>query len=146
MKPNSPNAKRKMVERKCWQSMKRRCLNPKAPYFVDYGGRGITICAEWVNDFDRFYGDMGPRPDGHSLDRFPDNDGNYEPGNCRWATPVQQNNNRRVTVRLVFDGRVKSIMDWADEVGVAHKTLYARLRSGWTVREILSHPARSWGR
>jgi hypothetical protein len=74
--------------------MKQRCNDPKHRYFKNYGGRGIKICERW-NSFENFLADMGERPEGMTLDRYPDNDGNYEMGNCRWATPKQQANNCR---------------------------------------------------
>lgn len=78
-----------------WADMKQRCLNPNNHAYENYGGRGITVCDRWVT-FENFYADMGDPPPGLSLDRF-DNDGNYEPGNCRWATPEEQIANQRVS-------------------------------------------------
>lgn len=81
-------------EYKAWASMKRRCLKPSNRNFKDYGGRGITVCQRWIDDFTNFLADVGRAPQGYSLDRI-DNDGNYEPGNVRWASPITQANNRR---------------------------------------------------
>lgn len=77
-----------------WSSMIQRCTNPMRSNYKFYGGRGISICERWMV-FANFIEDMGVRPDGMTLDRYPDNDGNYEPGNVRWATPLSQSNNRR---------------------------------------------------
>jgi hypothetical protein len=91
------------VEYKTWEAMIRRCESPKAVNFKDYGGRGIKVCAEWRADYRRFLVDMGRRPSQrHSIDRI-ENDGNYEPGNCRWATRSEQNSNKRRGNREAFN-------------------------------------------
>lgn len=84
-------------EYSAWLNMKQRCLNPNNKRYIDYGGRGITICDKWLNSFSNFYKDMGKRPLAMTLDRI-NNDGNYEPGNCRWATTRQQNFNQRIRI------------------------------------------------
>ena len=89
-----------------WENMKARCSKPQHPEWKNYGGRGIKVCDRWVNSFNNFYADMGDKPDGLSIDRI-DNDGNYEPGNCRWATQVEQCNNTRRS--LANRGRPKHV-------------------------------------
>lgn len=123
-----------------WQAMIQRCRNPKNPKFPRYGGRGITVCERWAESFEAFYEDMGLRPDGTTLDRYPDNNGNYEPGNCRWATPSQQARNRRTSRLLEHDGHTRSLAEWSEIKGLEQDLVWNRLRSGWTVDRALNEP------
>lgn len=125
-------------EYRAWGDLKQRCLNPNHPRFADYGGRGITVCAEWVASFSAFYRDMGPRPAGHSIDRI-DNDGPYSPGNCRWATRSQQNRNARTTRRV----RGMAVADLAERHGLHLHTVKHRLDRGESMRDALRDPSGS---
>ena len=101
-----------------WTHMLYRCRNPRAKQYPDYGGRGITVCERWML-FENFLADMGERPKGLSLDRL-NNDGNYEPGNCRWATNIQQMRNRRTTRFLEIDGEIKTLIEWCSIYSVPY--------------------------
>jgi len=102
------------------------------------GGRGIKVCERW-HDVRNFIADMSPRPDGLSLDRI-DNDGDYEPENCRWATVEQQANNRQNTAYITYQGKTQSRKQWARETGIDDATIKGRLDRNWTVERALSKP------
>lgn len=120
-----------------WLGMRSRCYNRNEPAFANYGGRGIAICERW-DEFASFLADMGEAPAGLSIDRI-NNNGNYEPGNCRWATPAEQSRNTRQNVMLTFRGKTQCVTDWADEVGIADTVLRARLFSyGWPLERALT--------
>lgn len=113
-----------------WLGIKARCSNPTNVDFHRYGARGINVCQAWDESFEQFLADMGQHPGGDlSIDRI-DVNGNYEPGNCRWATPKEQANNRRSAVRFEYQGRVMSVPDLAAIAGVSVDCMYQRLRVG----------------
>ena len=107
-----------------WTNMKTRCYNPKATRFEVHGGRGIKVCDRWLNSFANFLLDMGKRPTPkHSLDRFPDNNGDYEPSNCRWATAKEQSGNRRTNRFIEHNGIRMILMDWARLLNINETSL-----------------------
>lgn len=112
-----------------WSSMRERCLNPNHEAYAYYGGRGITICGRWLESFENFYADMGERPEGKSLDRWPNNDGNYEPGNCRWANWEEQNGNKSNTRRVLLNGEAMCMSKAARGLGISAQVLKWRVRA-----------------
>lgn len=130
------------VEYSTWNSMMARCFNSEVQHFDRYGGRGITVCARWASSFEAFLEDMGPRPSPeHSLDRYPNNDGNYEPGNCRWATKKEQSRNMRTNRIVNFQGRDMTLAEAVEIAGLPRNVVSARLNShGWSVQDALTKP------
>lgn len=124
--------------RRVWQEMLRRCTDERSAAWQHYGGRGIRVCERWVR-FDAFLLDMGDPPPGLELDRR-DNDGNYTPGNCRWATVTEQARNRRTTRNVTFNGETKCVSAWAKEKGISVHLLFNRLKAGWTIADALNVP------
>ena len=119
---------KKRAEYRIWTGMIVRCYNQHAKAFPRYGARGIVVCDQWRHSFEAFLADMGARPSPEfSIDRI-DNEGNYEPGNCRWASISQQTRNRRSSKFLTFRGETLCISDWAKRLGLNRSTLDGRLQ------------------
>jgi hypothetical protein len=123
-----------------WQSMKLRCLKKTHNRYNYYGGRGIKLCERWLS-FGNFLADMGERPAGTSLDRI-NNDGDYEPGNCRWATQTQQVRNSSNAKPITIDGETLCISEWAERAGISPMALIARVRQATeaVIRNAISPP------
>lgn len=116
-------------EKSIWYTMKARCYNPNNHKYARYGGRGIKVCNRWLESFDNFYADMGAKPSPqHSIDRI-DNNGNYEPTNCKWATHKEQGNNTNNNFLITIDGKTKTLGEWCDQYGVPYKTMWARIKT-----------------
>lgn len=129
----------KIPEYFVWKGMNQRCNCPSTKNFKNYGGRGIRVCASWKS-FENFFEDMGPRPSKeHSIHRE-NNDGDYSPTNCRWATRKEQQRNTRVNRFLTFDGERKTVVEWAEFLGVNPDRLHCRLTRGWSTARTLTQP------
>lgn len=137
-KANVKHGMTKSPEYKSWCSMKERCYREADPHYHDYGARGIVVCDRWINSFENFYADMGPRPEGTTLDRK-DNDGPYSPENCRWATHIEQANNKRNNNRFEYQGVSRSLSEIATLTGIPQPTLWSRLnRMGLSIEEAVN--------
>lgn len=132
-----------MAEHRIWRGMILRCRDPSATGYHRYGGRGIRVCDRWL-EFNNFFADMGSRPPGRSLDRV-NNDGDYEPGNCRWATNSQQANNRSDTRYIEAFGERLTAAAWASRYGIAAPLIRSRLRYDWSPEEAVSLPVHQRG-
>ena len=120
-----------------WSKMIQRCGNENEPSYENYGGRGIRVCERWLS-YENFLEDMGRRPSKkHSIDRI-DNNGDYAPGNCRWASRGEQSRNTRRNVLISFQGRAMVAADWSRELGIPQPTIHWRMAQGWTVERVLS--------
>ena len=136
-----------------WTVMKQRCFNPRVPGFKNYGARGIVVCRRWRDSFEAFSDDMGPPPEGTSIDRR-DNARGYDCGrcedcaargavaNCRWATDLEQNRNRRDNRRITHQGETLCVSEWEERLGLPKRLVTTRLRRGWTEAAALTTPVR----
>ncbi len=127
-------------EHETWHSMIQRCHNANHDNFHSYGGRGITVCDRWRQSFSNFLNDVGKRPTGKTLDRYPDKNGNYEPGNVRWATPKEQAHNRNTNKIIHAFNKSQPLQAWADEYLIPRDTLSNRIKSGIPIEDALTRP------
>lgn len=138
------HGKSKSAEYRHWTSLKERCYCSSTGNYQFYGGRGITVCDRWRDSFENFIADMGPRPSSkHTIDRI-DSSGNYEPGNCRWATQDEQQNNKRNSRLIEFHGKTMTISQWARELNLSWKAISSRLARGWSAEMALLSPIRHY--
>lgn len=124
---------------KIWKGIKQRCYNEKSTNYKNYGGRGITICYEWKNNAEVFYdwAIANGYEEELTIDRI-NNDGNYEPNNCRWTTNKEQARNKRSNINIEFQGQTKCLKEWAEILGIKYRTLASRINKyGWSVEEAL---------
>lgn len=123
-----------------WLAMRQRCYCPSQKEYSRYGGRGITVCKRWRTSFQNFLTDMGECPEGYSIDRI-NSDGNYEPGNCRWADAKTQGRNTSTNVYIEHNGQLKTIAEVAETIGMNYRTLYYRIFAyKWTPERAINTP------
>lgn len=128
-----------------WEGIIQRCTNPNVKNYYNYGGRGISVCDRWLKSFENFYADMGPRPsDDHSIDRYPNNDGNYEPGNCKWSTSKEQLNNRRNNNLVEYNGIIYTSSQLAEKLNINFAVFNSRLNRNWSIERIINTPIRQY--
>lgn len=126
-----------------WLHIIARCENPNNPAWHNYGGRGISMYPPWRTSFPAFLAAVGNRPSpAHSIDRFPDNNGNYEPGNVRWATRKEQGNNRRGNRTITYQGETHTITEWAELKKTKAHILFRRYYANWSTERIFEEPIR----
>lgn len=126
---------------KSWDSMLQRCTNPNDPSWDRYGGVGVKVVKRWLK-FENFYADMGARPTGTTIDRYPDPEGNYGPNNCRWGTQEQQSRNKKNSRWVTYKGQTKMLIDWSREFGIPYDLLLRRVNRGLTEEQLFA-PSRS---
>lgn len=127
-------------EYRTWQRIKNRCYNEVDPNYISYGLRGIVVYDKWINDFEAFFTYMGYAPSKkHSIDRI-DVNGNYEPGNVRWATTKQQNRNRRSNIMVEYKGETKTLMEWSEVLNISYAALQGRNNRKWDAERMFNSP------
>ena len=131
--------KERRYTKQVWFAMMRRCYIPSTAHYSDYGGRGIEVCERWRGSFDAFLLDMGTRPKGLWLDRI-DNNGHYEASNCRWATRLEQQQNKRNSFMITHNGKTLCVAEWSRRTGIKEDTLRMRVRRGHSPEWALTAP------
>lgn len=130
-------------EYRIWEGMRRRCEQKTHLSYPRYGGAGVKVCSRWKK-FENFFADMGPRPSPeYSIDRYPNQSGNYEPGNCRWATKTEQQRNKKNNVFVEYEGERMLLLEVVAKLGVRRGVIYQRLKTGWPLDEALTTPVRA---
>lgn len=125
-------------EYRTWEAIRTRCTNKNQKAYKNYGGRGIIVCEKWMNSFEAFLEDMGKKPSGkHTIERI-NNNKNYSPDNCKWATRKEQGKNKRNTILIESKGVVKSLREWSLETGINYYTMFSRYKSNKPVEVILA--------
>lgn len=127
-----------------WQTMKRRCLDPKHKFYKNYGAVGITVCDRWL-DFRNFYKDMGDRPAGYTIERL-DNSKSYQPDNCKWGTRDEQGKNRSCVRYLTYKNETKTLIEFVKQYNVSYKLLDSRIYHGWNIIDAIEKPVGPNGR
>lgn len=131
------------LEYHSWLAMIQRCHNENCKDYKNYGGRGIEVCDMWRSSFEAFFMSIGPRPKpDYTIERI-DTNGNYEPGNVRWATRAEQTRNQRSNVKLTLDGITQTVAEWSrhEDCLVSEFTIYKRLKRGWPPRDAVFKPS-----
>lgn len=131
------NSKHPLYQR--WAGMVQRCNNPNHIGYKNYGAKGVKVCESWLK-FENFLADMGEPKPGESLDRYPNAGGNYEPGNCRWATAAEQSRNTNRNVIVTVDGKSMTVRDWEIEKGVNRGAFQRRVDLGWPLERVVTEP------
>ena len=127
------------VEYNIWKAIKNRCYNTNFVHYKDYGGRGVKMCERWLNNPELFIEDMGPRPsEKYSIERI-DNNKDYCPENCRWATRKEQANNRRNNVYLEYNNEKLTVSQWGERLNLRPSTISKRIQLGWCIEDILKN-------
>lgn len=130
--------RRKDLTRSCWDAMIRRCYSPTYSSYKRYGAKGVKVCDRWRQSYVNFVDDVGLRPSKeHSLDRWPNGTGNYEPGNVRWATVTEQQRNRSNNRMVTIHGVTRCLVDWAEVIGISYSALRGRLRLNFSDDDLI---------